>query len=149
MFDEFFKKIIIGYTYQTIKNLIECANVFIFAMRNNKDNEEYVIKHLTAPLNASMNLQVNDISSLVLQLYSIILREYNNPPIQTIQILIETLTDVSNYNQGNISLYPSYSIFFEELIRRDINFLAQGESTKSLMTVCQKFIELRMDACFF
>lgn len=128
---------------------MECANVFIYTMRNNKENEEYVLKYLTGPLNQAMNLQVNDISSLVLQLYSIILREYSNPPVSTIQILIETLTDLSNYNQSNISLYPSYSIFLEELIRRDINFLAQGDNTKNLMAVCQKFIELRMDGCFF
>jgi hypothetical protein len=149
MFEEFFKKIKEGYTYQTIKNLIECAGEFIFSLKGNSINEDYVSKHLIKVINEVMNLQINDISSLVLQLYSLIIREYTNPPVSTIALLMTSLTDTANYTQENISLYPSYSIFFEELVRRDPGYLGQGSNSESLMKVCVKFIELRMDSAFF
>lgn len=149
MFGEFFKKIKEGYTYSTIKNLVECASVFIDSLKGNTQNEDYLTKNLIPVINEVMNLQINDISSLILQLYSLMMREYTNPPVGTITALMTSLTDINNYSQANISLYPSYSIFFEELIRREPSYLGQGDNSKNLMQVCVKFIELRMDGAFF
>ena len=116
-------------------------------MGKDPDNQNYVIDQLGLPLRRLKNLHKNVLTSPLLQIKALILREFKKPPLWIFKVAMMDVMDGCSYNRGSISLYPSYIIFLEELIRKDAKFMA--DYTNKLMTICHKLIQVRMDVCFF
>ena len=57
-------------------------------------------------------------------------RHYQNPPSKTIDAILSMLFDQGNYSAQLVALYPSYSIFAQEVIKADIKTIDR-DLTKS------------------
>lgn len=66
---------------------------------------------MEAPINELMKENVNDITTLLIQVYAVMIRLYKQPPQTTVDAILSMLFNENNYNSGLVSLYPSYSIF--------------------------------------
>jgi len=147
LFEKLFDKFSTGYVYSSVMNLLESLGYYIIYTAGDEESENFVISKLIKPINSLMSKSINDITSLLLQIYSLMLKHYKNAPETTAKIVLKSLLDESNYTVELVSLFPAYSIFAQEYLRRNIRVLV--EHNEGLMLMARKFLEFRIDNAFF
>jgi hypothetical protein len=94
-----------------------------------------------------MNKGSNDMTSFLLQIYALIIKNCSSLGGQEKKIIFESLLDQKNYQQDFVSLFPTYSLFFQEYVNHDASVVVNYSN--ALQNVCAKFLEFRIDNAFF
>ena len=80
MFKHIFKQIDNGYTFDGIKYTFECVGSLVTGVSNNQEAASLLSTQLVPELNALMNKGINEVSSLLFQIYALCLRHLPSFP---------------------------------------------------------------------
>lgn len=136
-----------GFNYVSLQFTFECISIVIQYAAKDDNAQQKVINSLLAELNKLMNKNQNDLTSFLLQIYALMIKNFNTMPDNSKMIIFEGLLVEKNYQQDLVSLFPAYSLFFQELIGKNAN-LAINYS-QPLQNVAKKMLEYRTDNAFF
>ena len=147
MMIKLFEKVERGFVYSNILYLIESFSHYLLYTSENKESQKYITDKMVGPINKLISKQNNDISSLLIQVYAIMVRKYSDIPEDTIQAITNSILNTENYTLELVSLFPSYSIYIQELIKRDPSIIVKFND--QMMKMSKKFLEFRIDDAFF
>ena len=136
-----------GYSYQIIQYIFECLSFVIESIKADQNAQKKLIDTLLQLLNKLMNKGSNDLTSFLLQIYALLIKNFESMENSVKMTIFESLLNEKNYQQELVSLFPSYSLFFQEFINKNpqvaINY------SNPLQGVSQKMLDYRTDNAFF
>ena len=66
-----------------------------------------------------MNKGSNDLTSFLLQIYALLIKNFDSMEGSVKMTIFESLLNEKNYQQELVSLFPSYSLFFQEFVNKN------------------------------
>ena len=136
-----------GYSFSSIQYIFECLSLVIETVSKDAGAQKKLLDSVLVQLNELMNKGSNDMTSFLLQIYALIIKNCTSLGGQEKKIIFESLLDQKNYQQDFVSLFPTYSLFFQEYVNHDASVVVNYSN--ALQNVCAKFLEFRIDNAFF
>jgi len=88
-----------GYSFSNIQFIFECLSIVIETIKNNESAQKTLLDTLLQDLNNLMNKQSNDLTSFLIQIYALIIKNFNTTNFKEKQLIFQGLLDDKNYQQ--------------------------------------------------